>query len=172
MGLFSWIGKKKAPKETLPIPTHLQSILIPVGSNNNECEVTGTIKCHCGSDAFEICENNERQLLKIVCKECKKEFVLFDSGKHGWNGFVCKDDFLDREIPLEKVCCSKCGESSFKIALHISSQGKEDFAEECLANDDSFSQEDWVNAFEWITVSLSCIKCGHCEKNWLDFETM
>ena len=26
MGLFSWIGKKKAPKETLPIPTHLASL--------------------------------------------------------------------------------------------------------------------------------------------------
>lgn len=172
MRLFNWIDKKKTPKELLPIPTHLQSILFPLGDNNSECEVTGIIKCHCGSECFEISESNERQMLKIVCNKCKNEFVLFDSGKHGWNGFVCRNDFLDREIPLEKVCCSKCGESNFRITLHISSQGKEDFAEECLANGDSFSQEDWVNAFDWITISLSCIKCRHSEKNRLDFEAM
>lgn len=172
MGLFKRKDKKRIPEVTLPIPTHLQSILLPVGNNNSEYEVTGIIKCPCGSVDFEISESNGKQILKIVCKECKKEFVLFDSGKHGWNGFVCGDDFLDREIPLEQVLCSKCGENAFNITLHISSQGKEDFAEECLANDDSFALEDWVNVFDWITVSLFCAKCGFSDNNWLDLETM
>lgn len=172
MGLFNWKIKKNSPKEDLPIPTHLKSLLLPIGNNNSEFEVTGIIKCHCGSENFEISESNEKQLLKIVCKNCKKEFILFDSGKHGWNGFICGDDFLDREMPLEQVCCSKCGENTFGLIVHISSQGKKDFSEECLANDDSFSLKDWVDAFEWITVSVSCIKCNHSENNWLDFETM
>ena len=103
---------------------------------------------------------------------CKKEFVLFDSGKHGWNGFVCGDDFLDREKPLKQILCSKCRKKVFGITLHISSQGKEDFAEECMSYDDAFSLDDWVNAFEWITISLSCAECGHSDKNWLDLETM
>lgn len=172
MGLFHWIRKKKTAKKVLPIPTHLQSILFPVGENNSEYEVTGIIRCHCGCERFEISESNGGQILKTVCKACKKEFVLFDGGKHGWDGFVCGDDFLDRETPFEQVCCRKCGENDFGITLHIASQGKESFAEECLAYDASFSSEDWVNAFEWISVSLSCASCGHSVKNWIDLETM
>ena len=117
-------------------------------------------------------ESNDRQITKAVCKKCKKEFVLFDSGKHGWNGFVCGDDFLDREMPFEQFFCSECGKNTFSITIHISSPGKEDFEEECLSNDDSFTLEDWVNAFDWITISLTCEKCGLTDKEWLDFETM
>ena len=55
--------------------------------------------------------------------------------------------------------------SSTSRSLSISlSEGKftfegEDFVDECLSDDDSFSFEDWVDAFEWISVSLTCEKC-------------
>lgn len=155
-----------------PIPTHMQSILFPVGSNNREFEVTGKIKCPCGSEVFEVWESNDRQIVKVVCEQCKKEFVVFDSGKHGWNGFVCEDDFLDRDLPFKQYLCSKCNKEFFGVTVHISSQGKDDFKEECLSNDDSFTLEDWVNAFDWITISLSCEKCRLVCEGWLDFETM
>ena len=168
-----WLfGKKKQVTTILPIPMHLQDIMIPVGNSNSELEVTGIIKCPCGSEIFEIWESNDRQLVKIVCKECKTEYILFDSGKHGWNGFVCGDDFLDREMPFEKHLCSECAEDVFGVVVRISSQGKEDFKEECLSNDDAFTLEDWVNAFEWITISLSCKKCVLSDKEWLTLETM
>lgn len=169
MGLFR---KKNKVTTTFPIPMHLQAIMLPVGNSNSELEVTGKIKCPCDSEAFEIWESNDRQIVKIVCKKCKTEFVLFDSGKHGWNGFVCGDDFLDREVPFEKHLCSKCAEDIFSVVVRISSQGKKDFKEECLSNDDSFTLDDWVNAFEWITISLFCKKCGLTNKEWLDMETM
>ena len=102
----------------------------------------------------------------------KKEYVIFDSGKHGWNGFVCGDDFLNRELPYNKYHCSNCKEDCFKVLVHISSQGKEDFIDECLSTDDSFSVEDWVDAFEWISISLICENCGELSKEWLDAETM
>lgn len=154
----------------LPIPTHLQKILVPLGKNNSENEVNGKIKCPCGSELFEVHESNERQLIKLVCKQCGKEFLLFDAGKHGWNGFVCGDDFLDRSLPLQKYFC-ECGEDVFDVNVIISSQGKQDFIDEC-ADDDSFSPDDWVNAFDWIAVSLCCKKCGSNEENWLELETM
>ena len=169
MGL---LRKKSKVSAEFPIPKHLQTLLIPVGNSNGELEVTGKIKCPCGSETVEIWESNDRQIVKIVCEKCKKEFVLFDSGKHGWNGFVCGDDFLDREMPFEKYSCSKCAENIFSIVVRISSQGKEDFKEECLSNNDAFTLGDWVNAFDWITISLSCIKCGLTDKEWLDMETM
>ena len=156
----------------LPVPTHLKDIFFPVGNDNNEFEVTGEIKCSCGNEYFEIWESNEQLMVKILCKKCKKEYVIFDSGKHGWNGFVCGDDFLNRELPYNKYHCSNCKEDCFKILVHISSQGKEDFIDECLSTDDSFSVEDWVDAFEWISISLTCENCGELSKEWLDAETM
>ncbi|MBQ6806630.1 MAG: hypothetical protein IJO97_04280 [Lachnospiraceae bacterium] len=156
----------------LPVPTHLKDIFFPVGNDNNEFEVTGEIKCSCGNEYFEIWESNEQLMVKILCKQCKKEYVIFDSGKHGWNGFVCGDDFLNRELPYNKYHCSNCKEDCFKVLVHISSQGKEDFIDECLSTDDSFSVEDWVDAFEWISISLTCENCGELSKEWLDAETM
>ncbi len=164
--------KKNKVTTTFPIPTHLQAIMFPIGNNNSEFKVTGKIKCTCGGETFEIWESNDKQIVKIACEKCGSEVVLFDSGKHGWEGFVCGNDFLDREMPFEKYLCSKCAEDVFSIVVRISSQGKEDFKEECLSNDDSFTLEDWVNAFEWITISISCKKCELTSKKWLDLETM
>ncbi len=90
----------------LPIPRHLQNILIPIGNENDEFEVTGKIQCACHSEDFAILESNEKHIVNIICKQCGKEYVLFDAGKHGWNGFVCEDDFYNRELPYKKVSSS------------------------------------------------------------------
>ena len=156
----------------LPIPTHLQPFLLPVGTDNDEFEVTGIVRCPCNCEEFEVFECCGRHIVKLICKKCGREILLFDAGKHGWDGFVCQNDFLDRSEPPVKFTCPKCGSDAFRITVRISSQGKQDFEEECLAHDDSFSIEDWVDAFEWITVSLSCGKCGREEDDWLDLETM
>ena len=154
----------------LPIPSHLTDYFCPEGENS-EFEATGKIRCDCGFETFEIFESNERQIIKLVCKRCKNEILLFDSGKHGWNGFVCKEDSLNRNEPFEKYPCKKCKEDSFHVSIKFSSQGKEDFEEEC-SDDDEFSPKDWVNAFDWIRISLNCEKCGFEIKKWLDMETM
>ena len=65
----------------LPIPTHLKEILSLMGDENNEFEVTGKIRCSCGNEFFEIWESNERLIVKAVCKQCKKEYLIFDNGK-------------------------------------------------------------------------------------------
>ncbi len=155
-----------------PIPTHMWSYLVLTGEENNEFEVTGTIRCTCGQEYFEVYESNDRHLVKLRCKVCGQEIVLLDAGKHGWNGFVCKDDFLDRSLPFEKYGCPSCGEDVFRVGVHISSQGKQDFLEECVAYDATFKAEDWVDAFEWITIALTCEACGETEEDWVDLETM
>jgi hypothetical protein len=73
---------------------------------------------------------------------------------------------------FEKVICEKCKEDAFVISMEIYSQGKQDFVDECVSNDDSFSEEDWVDGFEWICISLSCIECSNHNKNWMEHETM
>lgn len=154
----------------LPIPTHLQAYLKPVGDENTEFEVRGELYCLCGCEEFEVWESNDRQIVKAKCKQCGQEIEIFDSGRHGWNGFVCHDDFLDCSLPFNKYTCSECGQDIFKVSVYISSQGKQDYMEE--ADDEAFSEDNWVNAFEWISLSLNCKKCSYVENGWLDMETM
>ena len=155
----------------LPIPTHLQNHLSPIGDNNTEYEITGNIYCKCNSNEFRVFESNDKEIIQLKCKPCQKEILLFDSGKHGWNGYVCKDDFLNRKMPFRQHYCPKCNNDIFNITVQISSQGKQDFIEECVSNDDTFSSEEWVNGFEWIRVSLTCVNCSEKEL-WADIETM
>lgn len=157
----------------LPIPTHLQPYFIPIGDNNCEYEVTGKIQCSCENEEFEVWESNHRRVIKLVCRQCRKEIVLFDAGKHGWNGFVCDEArYINRARPFEKYICSQCHSDGYNIIVQIDSQGKEDFIEECVAYDNSFSADDWVNGFECIAVSISCGECNVTEENWMIEETM
>jgi hypothetical protein len=84
---------------------------------------------------------------------------------------VCKDDFLDRSQPFEIASCEKCGTQKFGVLVTISSQGKQDFIDECISNNDSFSEDDWVDGFDWITISLRCQSCDSYE-TWMECETM
>ena len=61
---------------------------------------------------------------------------------------------------------------TFKVEVFISSQGKEDFIDECVSNDDSFSEKDWVDGFEYIRIALNCTNCSYSEEDWVDIETM
>lgn len=155
-----------------PIPTHLQPFLTIIGEENSEYEVTGAIHCSCNCEQFEVWESNDRHIVKLICKQCGEEIIILDSGKHGWDGFVCKNDFLERTLPYKKYSCPDCEQDVFKILVWISSQGKQDFLDECVSNDDSFSLEDWVDGFEWIRISVSCTTCSFEEEDWVDLETM
>ena len=182
-------------KNMLPIPIHLEHILIPKGENN-EFEVTGDLKCDCGNNEFTISFIGKYQdgivtlckyedvfylAIKCKCKKCGKLHVIFDNNLHGWNGFVCSDENefngyenFPIEIYQKSWLCPKCNNDSHIISVNISSQGKADFISEVLENseDARFVEEDWVNAFEWITISLKCLTCGFEDKEWIDYETM
>ena len=155
-----------------PIPSRLVNSFVPIGEDNSEYRVTGKIKCECGNELLEVYESNERQLVKLICNKCGKEIMLFDAGKDGWDGFVCKMDHIDRKMPFNKVICSRCDSSLYSVITSIYSQGKQDFYDECVSNDESFSIEDWVNGYEWIQITLNCGKCNASEEQWLDLETM
>jgi len=155
-----------------PIPDHLWDILVPRGAAESETEVTGTLRCTCGGEEFAVLESNERRIVRAVCRQCGREAVLFDAGKHGWDGFVCGFDPLDRTEIAEKFRCPVCGGEHYAVTVHIASQGKADFVRFLKESESSFTEEDWVNAFEWITVSLRCTNCGRRDSRWLDCETM
>ncbi|WP_371366365.1 hypothetical protein SRRS_07530 [Sporomusa rhizae] len=180
-------------KNILPIPTHLKHILIPKGEND-EFEITGDIRCDCGNDEFTINFIGDYQngivtlceyegvfylVIKCKCQKCGKLHLIFDSNLHGWDGFVCSDEsglIGSDSFPVEEKLwsCPQCTNDSHKVSVAISSQGQADFIAEVLENseDTRFVEDDWVNAFEWITISLKCLRCGFEDKKWIDYETM
>ena len=122
----------------LPIPSHLKEYFLLDNNVHTEYEVSGSIRCKCGSEHCEVVSSNERQFVKVKCKDCGEEIVLFDAGKHGWDGYVCKDDFLDRDEPLVNHICEDCGDQVFQVNVKISSQGKQDFIDECYKQNFEF----------------------------------
>ena len=163
-----------------PIPTHLKNIMIPLGEENNEFQVYGSIRCFCGCEGFQLrgyedaeYGGNYTSPLKAICKDCGKEYIIFDQSKHGWDGFVCHDG---NEIPYEELSemlCPICGYDTHEIKVRISSQGKQDFIDEAgIDSESDMNEDDWVNAFEWITIGLKCLECEHNDEEWLDLETM
>jgi len=78
-------------------------------------------------------------------------------------------DNSEYEVKISIKCF--CGSDTFRVLVMISSQGKQDFIDECISNDDSVSEADWVDGFEWIDISLRCAECNYNEK-WMECETM
>ena len=173
----------------LPIPTHLENILIPMGTENNEFHINGIVRCTCGCECFQIrifadtkngypqvCEYNDNYALfiKAICMDCGKEHLIFDGSKHGWNGFVCHDGITVPDEELKSWSCSKCRCDIHAIEISINSQGKQDFMDETgIADGETdFKEDDWINAFGWIVIGLRCYGCGYKDEKWIDFETM
>lgn len=174
-----------------PIPSHLTNIFVPVGCKNNEFHVDGIIRCLCGCDYFhiqifantengclQVCEygNGSALIITAICKNCKNNYLVFDDSKHGWNGFVCHDGVTPPDEILRPWVCPKCSCDIHNVEVGINSQGKDDFIDELgIDNNDSkgeFCTDDWINAFDWITVGLTCFNCRCNDKKWLDHETM
>ena len=173
----------------LPIPKHLKDILVPVGDENSENCVNGFLRCSCGCECFhikifaniengypQVCEYKDDYafMIKIVCMDCAKEYLIFDKSKHGWDGFVCHDGVSVPDDELKSWQCPKCANDIHRINICIMSQGKQDFIDETgIADGESeFSENEWIEAFEWITIGLSCYGCGHSDETWVDYETM
>ncbi len=173
----------------LPIPKHLQDIFIPIGDKNCENQVNGVIRCSCGCESFhikifadteegcaEVCEYKDgfALVVKAVCMDCGKEYLIFDDSRNGWDGFVCQDGIPVPDEELKSWNCPKCDCDIHNIELCILSQGKQDFIDTSgIADGETeFSEDDWVEAFEWITIGLKCYNCSHREVDWVDYETM
>ncbi|SCW65806.1 Ribosomal protein L9, N-terminal domain [Paenibacillus tianmuensis] len=173
-----------------PIPKHLNDILIPMGTDNNENRVDGVVRCLCGCETFSVSvygdkegqdiyvgeyNNDSALMIKAECTECHKTHLIFDLSKHGWNGFVCHDGVTVPDDELFPWPCKKCSSDVHHIKLTIISEGKEDYVDNLgddIGDGKEFSEDDWVEAFGWITISLTCSHCGFNDERWIDYETM
>lgn len=172
----------------LPIPRHLLKIFQVDPVRSNEHNLEGSICCSCGSKCFEIIifadldknnfphvgkyEGDYALLIKAICKDCKREWLLFDMSKHGYDGYVCHDGITVPDSGLMQYACAECKGRYFEIIMGLEVEDKEQFIEEVVEEEpDHFSEEDYVDAFNWITIDIKCLCCEKWMKGWLDFET-
>jgi len=174
----------------MPVPGHLRDCLIPDKPEIDETELTGKLRCPCGSEEFHLLypgQTNEYHgqkfpctaeikgsyffLIRVVCTSCGKDHLLIDQDYHGWNGFVCHDEGqASKPRPELSVWnCPDCSSTSHSATVSIQTQGKEDFLDEA---GEEFDEERWPDAFESFSMGIRCTGCGRVTSEWVSLETM
>lgn len=171
----------------LPIPTHLKDIM----AVDEECFdgewLEGKIKCTCGccDVKLKIYGEDHDQYLTVkeyqddfgfrvaaVCAECGKEMDLIDMAKHGYDGFVCGNGVPVDDADLQPYFCRECRGDVFSAEVRIELEDPEQFNDEVVSDEpEKFNPKDYVNAFDWFTMSIACRNCGRKKEGWVDLET-
>ena len=169
-----------------PIPNHLKHVFIINKNQSNKHSLEGNIKCFCGSNNIKLnifaCDykshltvkeykNNFGFRINAECNDCNKKFDIIDMSKHGYNGFICNNGIRVEENDLNKYICHKCKNDIFNIELGIETADKEEFIEDIVSEYDEFEPEDYVDAFDWICISITCTNCNEKIEDWVSFET-
>lgn len=160
-----------------PIPDHLKALLVPIGDDNSELRVTGMVRCKCGHTLFTPYTNAAGTIAAAKCRSCGAKLMLFHAGRHGWDGFVAKADYLyDLPSKMQAVStCEACGaDTPFGLRVAITSCGRADFIENSALEDEHgkpLREEDWVNAFDSFRMDIVCPACAKATDSVIDIET-
>ena len=167
------------------LPTHLEKILKV--SERDDTNISGQIVCECGCKIFGIryfgegypphCigvnEYGGKYALNVraVCRECGKEWELFDFAKHGYDGLICGDGVSVSDSDLITAVAND--ERDFEASVSIEFDDEEQFVEE-VVNDSpkgmSFTPDDRVNIWSWVVIDLKCAQSGKELKGFVDSE--
>ena len=160
-----------------PVPDHLKPYFVPTGEENSELRVDGALRCKCGHVLFTPYLNEAGTIAAAKCRACGSKILLFHAGRHGWDGFVAKADYLydlpSKLHPLD--ACPACqAHTPLAIRMTITSYGKEDFIRDSELSDENgrpLREEDWVNAFSSFRLDVTCPQCGATTESVIDIET-
>lgn len=171
-----------------PVPRHLEGILQVDSKKSNDFNLEGKLHCRCGCEKFRIrtfseqdkngClhvskyQNGYSLMIKAECCNCNDRYLIFDMAEHGYNGFICRDGITVSDNELKGYGCNKCNGQSFEIEIEIEVEDREQFIEEVVEEEpDKYVPEDYVDAFDWICITIKCSECGQVINDWVNFET-
>lgn len=156
-------------------PTHLKEIFHPTGRDDTE----GDIVCTCGCRSFGIKYFGDEYkvyislhrfaklrlglMIKAVCSECKKEWLLFDYGKHAYNGLICGEGEGVVIDDSELADFKNDDEDVFEIMISFEVDDEEQFREEVVEMPPEgmcFTMEDRPNIWSWVVIDLTGVKTG------------
>lgn len=170
------------------VPRHLIQCVIPELSTS-EKSFRYSLSCRCANKSFRLfypgqthkyddktipctaeIDGDSFFLIRAICTKCGEDYLVFDKDFHGWDGIVCHDT---AQAALPRPCliawkCARCKSLGHFAAIHISLQDKESFLIEAGG---TFDENDWIDAFEWFSMSIKCAKCGLETLGWIDYET-
>lgn len=110
-------------------------------------------------------------VVKLQSKEPKTEFIIFNSNLHGYDAITTQQKFpLLPHKYKKKSRCRQCGSEFYRVYISIHNTGKIDLLNG--ESDNTISDVNWVDAFDWFTIDLVCSNCGKKIKKWFEIETM
>lgn len=168
------------------LPSHLEKIL-RVSEYDELGTISGKIVCECGCKSFGIryfgenypphcvgvkeVESRYACVVKALCRDCGKEWLLFDFSKHSYDGFICEDGV---SVPDENLIAAAAGdELDFEIKMSMEFDDEEQFTEEVVSNPPegrSFVPDDRINIWSWLVIDLKCCKSGRKLNGFVDIE--
>lgn len=157
------------------LPKHLEKIFNV--TEREDTYLTGKIVCECGCETFGVRYFGEQYpphcvsvkkvgdryalVLKAVCRECGKEYEIYDFSKHAYDGLICGDGVSVSDDGL--VDARADDERDFGIEMSIEFNDEEQFTEEVVdepLEGMNFKPDDRFNIWSWIVVWLICAKSG------------
>jgi len=173
----------------MPAPTHLCDWLVPGAAGVDGSDLTGRLRCPCGSEEVELFYPGETRfragdrypcaleieghrffLVRARCPACGVERLLFDRDLHGWNGIV-RRDAEGAALPRPELVvwrCTRCGATKQVVTIEIRTAGRDSFVE---AVEGRLPEERWPDAFGRIRISLRCTECDKITEDWVSCET-
>ncbi len=165
-------------------PKHLKEIFRPTGRDDTE----GDIVCSCGCKTFgmkyygepykgyirvhEVSHLRYGLVIKAVCTGCKKEWLLFDYGKHGYNGYICREGEGVVINDSELKDFTTADDDSFEVKIGFEIDDEEQFLEEVVEDPPegmSFTLDDRPDIWSWVVIDLKGAKSGK-EYHFVDEE--
>jgi hypothetical protein len=175
------------------VPKHLSDCLSRNVIQHDSYRMEAEFQCQCGSKVFSwytvgaVCVGDPLHRPSSVVKDgvphfrienecvvCNHRNLVFDAHYHGWNGYICRNQAYASAPRTAMILwkCPICSATRQEGKLGIASEGIDDFKEFLKDVGDRFKLDDWVDAFGWIHISLTCEKCCTHIPGWVDYETM
>lgn len=130
---------------SVPIPKYLQDISYV--EKNKKNWVHFSIKCACGCAKFFVYENTENAIIKIKCSECGAKRVIFDERYHGYSAVTSESNIATVESQEDFALMF---DDAVAVQVKVENDASLDEFNENTGLD--FSEEQYSNAFSWITI--------------------
>lgn len=167
------------------IPKNLVDIFHTIDDNGYE----GEIMCKCGCKSFGIrCfgyffdknklgiekyEEKYGQAVKAICRDCQKEYLLYDFALNGYDGLICEEGIT---VPNEKLTeFTTETDNLFYIKMFLEYDDEEQFSEEILSNEDlqskyNYTMDDRASIWTWVTIELRGVQSGVVYEDFVNEE--
>lgn len=110
-------------------------------------------------------------LVRAECVGCERDRLVIDVDIHGCSGIVERnpDQAAAPRPPLRPWSCIRCGGEEHTAAVEYTLLGQEDFDDSVRTRFPEVRRED---AFIWLGIDTTCVRCGLFTRLWTECELL